>query len=275
VQHLAANPEQTEADVTIACYGLAFKPDIDDLRYLGARNATLIFRDGKSYERGKFLLRGRDCRITQSADAAFMLPALGDESCAVHLGKYKPVSKKRLLVCASVLEKHDGAVSRLVEICREAADQGYEILGWHSEIRPSYDLRVREMADWDSIQGFRWLPPEPINTNEVAALIRSCSIVIATRMHPAIIAVSHGVAAYGIATNGKMETVFEELKMPYSHASKLSGLTFSEIARRDFSPSFVMAARFGQEAERGGRQVLEVIQRGWISATDIEEHRSA
>ena len=244
-------------------------------RYLGDRNATLIFRDGKSYERGKLLLHGRDCRITQSTDAAFMLSTLADQSLIANLGKYGPTNKKRLLLCASVLENYDGAVGRLVEICREAAAQGYEILGWHSEIRPNYDLRVREMADWDSIPGFRWLPPEPIDTNEVAALIRSSSIVIATRMHPAIIAVSQGVAAYGIATNGKMETVFEELKMPYSHVSKLSGLMFSAIASREFSPSFAMAAQFGQEAERGGRQVLAAIHRGWISASSLKRKCSA
>ncbi|WP_296427254.1 UDP-N-acetyl-D-mannosamine dehydrogenase [Yoonia sp.] len=31
-QHLMMHPEKTAADVTIACYGLTFKPDIDDLR---------------------------------------------------------------------------------------------------------------------------------------------------------------------------------------------------------------------------------------------------
>ena len=32
VEFLQANPNKTIQDVTIACYGLAFKPDIDDLR---------------------------------------------------------------------------------------------------------------------------------------------------------------------------------------------------------------------------------------------------
>ncbi|WP_339141579.1 UDP-N-acetyl-D-mannosamine dehydrogenase [Pseudoalteromonas galatheae] len=39
---LQANPAKTAKDVTIACYGLAFKPDIDDLRESPALNITKL-----------------------------------------------------------------------------------------------------------------------------------------------------------------------------------------------------------------------------------------
>ena len=42
---LQANPTKTAKDVTIACYGLAFKPDIDDLRESPALNITKQIAD--------------------------------------------------------------------------------------------------------------------------------------------------------------------------------------------------------------------------------------
>lgn len=42
---LQANPEKTAKDITIACYGLAFKPDIDDLRESPALNITKVISE--------------------------------------------------------------------------------------------------------------------------------------------------------------------------------------------------------------------------------------
>lgn len=43
--HLEANPEREAHDVTIACYGLAFKPDIDDLRESPAAGIAMKLAD--------------------------------------------------------------------------------------------------------------------------------------------------------------------------------------------------------------------------------------
>lgn len=44
-EYLQANPEKTIKDVTVACYGLAFKPDIDDLRESPALEITKKLAD--------------------------------------------------------------------------------------------------------------------------------------------------------------------------------------------------------------------------------------
>lgn len=231
-------------------------------RYMGSANSTLIFRDGTSFGHAQHLFEGRDCRLIQNKDAAFMIPALLNRKGSTSSREEHAVQPgKRLLVCPSLIDGTDGALEKLVELCVEAARCGYDVLGWHSEIRPDYDVRVRTMAAWESIPGFKWLPPDPIDTNEVAELIRSSSLVITTRMHPAIIAVSQGVAAYGIATNGKMRSIFQELTMPYSDADDMTALTFADLIRCDFEASFIQASVFGREAERGGMQVLDAIRR--------------
>jgi polysaccharide pyruvyl transferase WcaK-like protein len=231
-------------------------------RYLSNQGVTLILRDEKSFERIKGLLGDKECKIFRSVDPVFMLPCVLDtQRLSRYREKYAPHGQKRLLVCVSVLPEISGALENLVEVCRDAARAGYEVWGWHSEIRPDYDMRVRAMAAWDSIPGFRWLPPDPIDTHEVAALIGSASLIIATRMHPAIIALSQCVAAFGIATNEKMQTAFDELRMPYVTFDATHSLTFSAISNLDFSPAFEKARSFARIAEEGGRLALSSIYR--------------
>ncbi|NVK36728.1 MAG: UDP-N-acetyl-D-mannosamine dehydrogenase [Gammaproteobacteria bacterium] len=51
--YLQANPDKTAKDVTVACYGLAFKPDIDDLRESPALNITKSIAE---FHKGKLLV---------------------------------------------------------------------------------------------------------------------------------------------------------------------------------------------------------------------------
>ncbi|OXX67460.1 UDP-N-acetyl-D-mannosamine dehydrogenase, partial [Vibrio sp. V19_P1S1T109] len=51
-EFLQANPDKTAREVTVACYGLAFKPDIDDLRESPAME---IVKSISSYHAGKVL----------------------------------------------------------------------------------------------------------------------------------------------------------------------------------------------------------------------------
>jgi len=61
-QHLIDNPNKTASDVRIACYGLAFKPDIDDLRESPALEIT------------KALSQSLPCRILAVEPNINMLP---------------------------------------------------------------------------------------------------------------------------------------------------------------------------------------------------------
>ncbi|RLQ87379.1 polysaccharide pyruvyl transferase family protein [Notoacmeibacter ruber] len=223
--------------------------------YLGSDNVTLILRDGKSYDHACSMLAGKSCRILHSKDAVFMLANfLSDD--VTRSTELNFTRNKRLIVSPSIIKPQQG-LRKMVELCEEAAQLGYEVKGWHSEIRPGYDLKVREMVDWGTIPGFEWLPPNPIDTNEVASLLSSASLLLTTRMHPAIIAVAQGVPAYGIATNLKMRSVFDELSMPYTNTEDLEALNFHDIVESQFEKSFSMAQQFSANAELGGEQVLK------------------
>ncbi len=50
-EFLQANPEKTAREVTVACYGLAFKPDIDDLRESPAMAITQKVADNACWSR--------------------------------------------------------------------------------------------------------------------------------------------------------------------------------------------------------------------------------
>lgn len=242
--------------------------------YLGGPNETLILRDEKSFSRMKQLLQGKPHNVLQSRDAAFMIASMtkGGRSASAR-EQDTGTLKRRILVSTSIIPDCESALARIVHICMEAAQLGYEILAWHSEIRANYDTKDREMAAWDSILSFRWLPPEPIDTDEVAALIRSASLVLATRMASRDHRRVAGVAACGIATNEKMRTVFEELTMPYSKSREMTTLTFMDILHSDFQPSFTQAKTFSREAEQGGTRVLEIIYQGKSFASSSASER--
>lgn len=228
-------------------------------RYLGSDNVTLIFRDGKSYDNARSLFKGRDCRILQSKDAVFMLDKFLPATVSRH-GVGRAVDRvKRLIVSPSVIAQPEGALRKFVTLCADAAQRGYEVRGWHSEIRPGYDLEVRNLVDWSVVPGFEWLPPDPIGTTEVAALLKTASLLLTTRMHPAIIAVGQGVPSFGIATNAKMRTVFDELHMPYANTDGIEALDFGQIIDSNFERSFAMANAFSAEAARGGDLVLQAV----------------
>ncbi|EGR0130312.1 UDP-N-acetyl-D-mannosamine dehydrogenase [Vibrio vulnificus] len=69
-EFLQANPEKTTKDVTIACYGLAFKPDIDDLR---ESPALKIYESIKEFHCGSILAVEPNLGISEKNGIALTL----------------------------------------------------------------------------------------------------------------------------------------------------------------------------------------------------------
>lgn len=237
-------------------------------RYLAKPNVTMIFRDQKSLSRAAGLVAPSRANFSRSRDPVFMLarqirarnlePSVqtGEASVSSAKADTRPI----VIFAVSVLSQPEGANGQLVRLAKEAADAGFRVVGWHSDIRPDYDQRVRNLADWHSVPGFSWLPADPIDTPDVSNLIQSASMVIATRMHPAIIATSFHTQCFGIATNEKMSTMFDEMSLPYSTVGDLGNYTFGQISNFDWKESFELADQFSNEVYRDGMKIVEAIK---------------
>lgn len=100
-RHLQENPTQTAKDLTIACLGLAFKPDIDDLRESPSVGITLQIVEAHpgnvlvaepNIERLPALLEGRVtlCDVDQALNSADIVVLLVDHS------PFKAIPKSRM-----------------------------------------------------------------------------------------------------------------------------------------------------------------------------------
>lgn len=81
---LQANPTKTMKDVTVACYGLAFKPDIDDLRESPALNITKQVAD---LHAGKVIAVEPNIKELPASITSFKLSSIekAEQSADVHL----------------------------------------------------------------------------------------------------------------------------------------------------------------------------------------------
>jgi len=96
-EFLKEHPEKTEKDITIACFGLAFKPDIDDLRESPA--ITVIQKIVESFT-GRMLfvepnIQNLPTKLTQSGELVSTADALALSDIAVLLvdhKEFKPIN---------------------------------------------------------------------------------------------------------------------------------------------------------------------------------------
>jgi polysaccharide pyruvyl transferase WcaK-like protein len=229
-------------------------------RHLGHKNVTLILRDHVSFENAKKILYGTPCTIVQSKDVVFMIKRLLQQdypvkACSAEHGT------PTMIISPSLVSGDKYYIDRIIAVGRDAVEKGFAVRGWHSEIRPDYDPIVRNLADWNAIPDFDWLPAEAISTRSIAKNLAAASLVLTTRMHPAIIAASLGVRAYGIATNDKMRNVFDEMMLPYTNLSDVASLTFDRVIKADYNAAMYRSKEFGLEAEKAGRYIVESVKK--------------
>jgi polysaccharide pyruvyl transferase WcaK-like protein len=98
--------------------------------------------------------------------------------------------------------------------------------------QPSYDMKLASRRELSKSAGVRWYPFAPTGLLEIVQLHAAADVVISSRMHPLIIAVTQGTPIVNVARAAKMLALAADMSLPALHISSLEEeQVYSHVAR--------------------------------------------
>ncbi|ALJ19083.1 polysaccharide pyruvyl transferase family protein [Microbacterium sp. No. 7] len=199
--------------------------------HAGARGVRLLARDPRSAQR---LMDDRVSRVRTVADLVFAADAVG----AVPAGIVAAGRPYALVNASALVARRLDLVDDYVDLVRALADEVDVVLVPHVS-RPNDDdidvcRRIHARAGDARVR----LVDELLAPADVRALARGAQVVVTGRMHLAVIALSQGVPAIVLNTQGKVDGLADMFGRPELCLAPQRGFAVAAIAsaRRELSP---------------------------------------